>query len=97
MDEIGINICSIEIGTSSHGAEDRAQLLWTGKIPSVELKADDLEVAFGKALVAKASHFHRHHFRQFAREITYMHACAAIDVRRIFVCEKQDFHGPPIE
>jgi hypothetical protein len=26
-----------------------------------------------------------------------MHACAAVDVRRIFVCEKQDFHGPPIE
>jgi hypothetical protein len=22
-----------------------------------------------------------------------MHACAAVDVRRIFVCEKQDFHG----
>jgi hypothetical protein len=93
MDEIGIDVCSIEIGTPSHGAEDRAQRLWTGKIASVELKPDDLEVAFVKALVAKASHFHRHHFRQFAREITHMHARAAVDVRRIFVCEKQDFHG----
>jgi hypothetical protein len=26
-----------------------------------------------------------------------MHTCAAVDVRWIFVCEKQDFHGPPIE
>jgi hypothetical protein len=97
MDEIGIDVCGVEIGTPSHGTEDRAQRLWTGKIASVELKPDDLEVAFVKALVAKASHFHRHHFRQFVREITYMHTCAAVDMRRIFVCEKQDFHGPPIE
>src|SRR5947207_12507449 len=93
MEEIGIDVCSIEIGTPSHGTEDRAQRLWTGKIASVELEADDLELAFFKALVAKASHFHRHRFRQFAREIAHMHACAAVDVRRIFVCEKQDFHG----
>jgi hypothetical protein len=26
-----------------------------------------------------------------------MHTCAAVDMRRIFICEKQDFHGPPIE
>src|SRR5437762_4766207 len=83
MDEIGIDVCSIEIGTPSHGTEDRAQRLWTGKIASVELEADDLELAFFKALVAKASHFHRHRFRQFAREIAHMHACAAVDVRRI--------------
>src|SRR6266478_7655646 len=93
MDEIGIDVCSIEISTSSHGAEDRAQRLWTSKIARVELEANDLEVAFFKTLVAKASHFHRHHFCQFAREIAHMHACAAVDVRRIFVCEKQDFHG----
>ena len=93
MDEIGIDVCSIEIGAPSHGAEDRAQRLWTSKIARVELEADDLELAFFKALVAKASHFHRHRFRQFAREIAHMHACAAVDVRRIFVCEKQDFHG----
>jgi hypothetical protein len=97
MDEIGIDICSIEIGTPSNCAKDGAQRLRAGKVASVKLKPDDLEVAFVKALVAKASHFHWHHFRQFAREITYMHTCAAVDVRWIFVCEKQDFHGPPIE
>src|SRR5438046_8835910 len=93
MDEIGIDVCSIEIGTPSHGAEDRAQRLWTSKIARVELEADDLELAFFKALVAKASHFHRHRFRQFARKIADMHTRAAVDVWRILVCEKQDFQG----
>src|ERR1700730_17295715 len=93
MDEVGIDVCSIEIGTPPHGAEDRAQRLWTSKIARVELETDDLEVAFFKTLIAKASHFHRHHFRQFAREIAHMHTRAAVDVRRILVCEKQDFHG----
>ena len=65
MDEIGIDVCSIEISTSPHGTENRVQRLWTSKIARVELEADDLEVAFVKTLVAKASHFHGHHFRQF--------------------------------
>src|SRR5438876_6782935 len=97
MDDVGIDVCSIEIGAPSHGTEDRAQRLWTSKIARVELEADDLELAFFKALVAKASHFHRHRFRQFAREITHMHACAAVDVRRILVSQKQDFHAPRVE
>src|SRR6478672_7370164 len=89
MHKIRINVRCVEVGTSPDGAEDRAQWLWTGKITLVDLKTDHLEVAFFKTLVAKASHFHRHHFCQFAREIAHMHACAAVDVRRIFVCEKQ--------
>src|SRR6266516_698369 len=93
MDEIGIDVCSVEISTSPHGAENRAERLWTSKIARVELEADDLEVAFVKALVAKASHFHRHHFRQFAREIAHMHACAAVDVRRILVCQEKDLQA----
>src|SRR5260370_3273302 len=93
MDEIGIDVCRIEISTSPHGAENRAQRPWTSEIARVELEADDLEVAFFKAFVAKTSHFHPHHFRHVAREIAHMHACAAVDMRRIFVCEKQDFHA----
>jgi hypothetical protein len=95
MDEIGIDVCSIEIGTPSHGTENRAQWLWTGKIALVDLKTDHLEIAFFKTLVAKASHFHRHHFRQFPREIAYMHTGAAVNVRRIFVSQKEDFHERP--
>src|SRR5206468_10880268 len=88
MDEIGIDVCSVEISTSPHGAENRAERLCTSKIARVELEADDLEVAFFNALVAKASHFHRHHLRQFAREIPHMPDCADGSVRRLFVCEK---------
>src|SRR6266478_6706461 len=92
MDEIGIDVCSIEISTSSHGAEDRAQRLWTSKIARVELEANDLEVAFFKTLVAKATHFHRHHFRQFAREIVRMHTRPTVDVGRILVGEEENLH-----
>src|SRR6266496_2699424 len=76
MDEVGIDVCRIEIDAAPHGAENRAQRLWTGKITLVDLKTDDFEVAFFKTLIAKATHFHLHHFRQFARKITYMHTCA---------------------
>ena len=97
MHKIRINVRCVEVGASPHSAENRAQWLWAGKIALVELKTDDLEVAFFKTLIAKATHFHLHHFRQFARKITYMHTRAAVDVRRILVCEEKDFHGPPIE
>jgi|SRR5438093_4795433 len=97
MHKISINVHCVEVGTSPDGAEDRAQRFWAGEIARIEFKADDLEVAFFKTLIAKATHFHLHHFRQFARKITYMHTRAAVDVRRILVCEEKDFHGPPIE
>src|SRR5438093_7894746 len=92
MDDVGIDVCSIEIGAPSHGAEDRAQRLWTSKIARVELEADDLELAFFKALVAKASHFHRHRFRQFAGEIACMHTRTAVGVSRILVCHAGNLH-----
>jgi hypothetical protein len=95
MHKIRINVHCVEVGTSPHGAENRAQWLWTGKIALVDLKTDHLEIAFFKTLVAKASHFHRHHFRQFPREIAYMHTGAAVNVRRIFVSQKEDFHERP--
>ena len=95
MDETGIDVCGVEINAPAHGAENRAQRLWAGEIARIEFKADDSEVAFFKTLVAKATHFHRHHFRQFAREIAYMHTRAPVDVRRIFVSQKEDFHERP--
>lgn len=85
MDEVGIDVRRIEIDAAPYGAENRAQRLWAGEIGRVEFKADDFEVAFFKALVTKTTHFHWHHFRQFAREITYVHTSAAVDVRRILV------------
>jgi hypothetical protein len=93
MNEVGIDVCGIEIDAPLHGAESGAQRLWTGESTRVEFEADDLKVAFFETLIAKATHFHRHHFRQFAREIAYMHPRAAVDVRRILVRKKKDFHG----
>ena len=93
MDEVGVDVCRIEIDTPPHGAESGAQRFWTGEITRVEFKADYFEVAFIKTLVAKASHFHRHHLGQFAREIAHMHTGATVDVRRILVSEKENLHA----
>src|SRR5438270_5223696 len=95
MHNVGVDIGSVEINASPHRAESGAQWLWTGEVARIHFKADDLEIAFFKTLVAKATHFHRHHFRQFAREIAYMHTRAPVDVRRIFVSQKEDFHERP--
>src|SRR5689334_7437022 len=93
MDEVGVDVSRIEIDTPPHGAESGAQRFWTGEITRVEFKANDLEVAFFKKLVAKATHFYWHHFGQFPREIAYMHPRPAVDVWRIFVCKEKNFHG----
>jgi hypothetical protein len=65
MHEVGIDVCGVEINAPSRRAESRAQRLWTGEIARVNFKADDFELAFFKTLIAKATHFDRHHFRQF--------------------------------
>src|SRR5437667_11876572 len=95
MHKVGIDVCGVEIDAPLHGAESGAQRLWTGETTRVEFEADDLEVTFFETLVAKATHFHRHHFRQLTREIAHMHASAAVNVRRILVSQKEDFHERP--
>src|SRR5438874_4600733 len=97
MHEIGIDIRSVEVRAPPHCAESRAQWFWTSKIARVEFESDDLEIAFLKTLVAKATHFHRQHLRQLTRQITHVHTSAAVNVRRILVSQKEDFHAPRVE
>src|SRR6266852_5807581 len=72
MHQVGIDISGVEIDAPPHGAESGSQWFRTGEITCVELEPDDLEVAFFETLIAEATHFHRHRFRQFAREITHV-------------------------
>ena len=58
----------------------------------VDFVAGSFEIALVEALIAKAADFHRHRLRQFARKIADMHPRAAINVRRILVGEKKNFH-----
>src|SRR5690349_4487562 len=83
MHNVGIDVDRVEINASPHSSESGAQRFWAGEIARVEFKADDLEIAFFKTLVAKATHFHWHPFRQFAREKVHMHTRSTVDVRRI--------------
>src|SRR5438034_426738 len=97
MHQVGIDVCGVEINATAHCAESGAQRFWAGETARVELEPDDLEVAFFETLIAKATHFHRHRFRQFAREIAHMYTRAAVNVRRILVREKENFHVSRVE
>ena len=41
MHQIGIDICRIEIGATSHGAKDRLQWFRTSEIARVEFESSD--------------------------------------------------------
>ena len=88
MHEIGIDVHGVEIRATPHRTESRTQRLWTGEITRVQFEADDLKIAFPETLIAKATHFDGHRFCQFSRQITNVHARAAIDVRRILVSQE---------
>jgi hypothetical protein len=93
MHEIGVDVGCVEIGASAHSAENRAQWFRAGEIAGVNFVSSDLEIAFVKALIAKATNFHRHHLRQFPRKKADVNARAAVNVRRIFICEKKDLQA----
>src|SRR5262245_54394092 len=46
-------------------------------------------------LIAKTSNFYRYGFGEFVRKKTDVNACTAINVRRIFVGKKENFHKSP--
>ena len=93
--EIGIDVGCVEIVTSLHRAKDRAQRLRASEIARVNFVAGDLEIAFFKALIAKATNLHRHRLCEFARKKADVDACAAVNVWRILIGEKQNFHERP--
>ena len=97
VNQVGIDVRGVEIRTTTHCAKNRAQRFRAGEMGRVDFKTDDPEVALFQPLIAKATHFHRHHLRQLTREIAHMHASAAVNVRRILVSQKEDFHPPRVE
>jgi len=93
MHEVRVNVHSVEIGATPHRAEGRTQRLWTGEIARVQLEADDLKITFLDMLIAKATYFNGDRFCQLLRQIANVHACAAVDVRRILVSQEQHLHA----
>jgi hypothetical protein len=92
MNEIGIDIRSVEIDAAPHRTESGLQRLGTSETARVELKAFHSEAPISEILIAEAANFDLHCLGQFAREIADVHARAAIDVRRVFVGQEEDFH-----
>src|ERR1043166_2642268 len=91
MHKVGIDVHGVEIRATSHRAESRTHRLWAGESSRVQFEAGDLEITFFETLVAKATHFDRNRFCQFTRQITNVHARAAVDIRRILVSKEQAF------
>src|SRR5438128_10197340 len=93
MDEIGVDVRGIEIDVTLQRAENRLQRLWTSKFTRIKLISLDLESAFFEILIAEATNIDIDGFRQLAREIANVHTGTAVNVRRIFVGQKEDFHA----
>src|SRR5205807_4607427 len=81
MHNIGVDVRSTEIDATTKCAKNRHQRLRTSEAAGVELETGDFEPALFEILVAEAANIDIHRFRQFAREITNMHAGAAVNVR----------------
>src|SRR2546423_1803389 len=73
MHQVGINVCGVEIEASPYRPESGPEWFRATELARVEFEANDLEVAFFKMLVAKATHFDRHGLCQLEREITHVH------------------------
>jgi hypothetical protein len=85
MDKAGVDVRSVEVRASPHRPKNGAQRLRASEIARVDFVAGDLEIAFLNTLIAKATNFHWHGFRQLARKEADVNTRAAVDVRRIFV------------
>ena len=97
MDKIGIDVRGIEIGATAHGAENRVQWFRTSESARVEAESSDFQIVLFEILIAEATDFHRHRPGQLARKIAHMHARTAVNMRRIFVSEEENFHAGRVE
>ena len=92
MHQIGVDVRGVEIDIAAKRPEDRLQRLRTSEAVGVEIEPRDFEPALFEILIAEAANIDIDRLRQLAREITNVHTGAAVNVRRIFVGEEEDFH-----
>jgi hypothetical protein len=92
MHNVGIDVRCIEINATPHRTEGGSQWFWATEIARVQFVTCDFQPALLKVLIAEAANIDLDGLRQFAREITNVHAGTAINVRWIFVCEETNLH-----
>ena len=85
MDEIGIDVCRVEVEAALNGAKNGLERFRTSELARVQLVAFDFQSAFFEILIAEAANIDIDRFRQLAREIINVNSGAAINVRWIFV------------
>ena len=93
MRQIGVDVGGVEIDIAAKCAESRLQRLRTSETARVQFEPGDFEPALFEILIAETANIDVDRFRQLAREITNVHTGAAVNVRRIFVGQKEDFHA----
>src|SRR5207248_3402696 len=93
MNQFGVDVHAVEIDAATKRAKNRLQRLRTSEAAGIEFESGDLEAAFGEILVAEAANIYLDRFGQFTREVIDVDSGAAVNVRRILVGEKEDFHA----
>jgi hypothetical protein len=93
MHQSGVDVGGVEIDAASERTEDRLQRLGASEAAGIEIEPRDFEPALFGILIAEAANIDIDRFRQLTREIINVDTGAAVNVRRIFVGEEEDFHA----
>src|SRR6202035_870928 len=93
MNKVRVDVGAIEVDAATKRAENGVQRFRRSEVTRVESEAGDFEASLGEILVAEAANIDIDRFGQLAREISDVDTGAAVNVRRILVREKEDFHA----
>jgi hypothetical protein len=88
----GINDLGVEVEAALQGAKDGLQVRRTGPVAIFQAGTHDAEIRVGVVLIAKTANLNLHELGELLRQVFHMHAGAAVDVRRVFIGQKQGFH-----
>lgn len=97
MNQIGVDQRAVEIGTAPNCPENRPQRFRAVKLVGIDLETADSEIPLLYPLITKTADFDRHEFGQLARQIFHMDTRASVSVRRVFICQQEDFQRLPIK
>jgi len=86
VNHVRIDPGGVEIQAAPHRTKDRLQVLRAAKLARVDRKTAHLQVGSIHDLVTEGAHVHLHQFGQFTTEVIHMHARAAVNGGRVFVC-----------
>ena len=92
MDNVRVYSRSVEVRTTTDRSEYRIQILGRAKRCRVDSETLHLQMWLFHVLVTETAYFDVHYLCQFAAQIIDVDSCAPINVRGVFVRQKEGFH-----